>query len=100
MKQIAFILLGLWLIADATLGLGKWQVAYAKPVLAVIALCSGCLLLVSVIRARFSEIGLLLLSIWLIINSVINLFHVTFQYAELSMAVLAIVSGLFLLMRK
>jgi hypothetical protein len=100
MRNVAFVLLGFWLMMDATLKLGQWHLTNAKPVLAGIALVSGSLLLFNVIQSKFSEIGLLLLSIWLIINSIISIFHVTFPYSSFSIAVLAIVTGLFLIMRK
>ncbi len=100
MKQIGLLLLALWLITGGVLNLTHQHFAYEKPALAVLALVSGFFLIISVIKLRFSDIGLLLLSIWLILNSCIQLFHVTFSYSDMTVTILAIASGLFLMIRK
>ena len=100
MKHSGLFLLALWLITDAVLDLTKLHFPYQKLVMPGLALSSGIVLLLSVIKSRFGDIGLLLLSIWLILHSCIKLFHVTFLYSDMTLAILAIVSGLFLIIRK
>lgn len=100
MKSIGLLLLGIWLIAIALLDLTHWHFSHQRTVLAVLALISGSVVLLSVIKTRFSDIGLLLLSIWLILRSCMQLFHVTFPHSVLVADILAIASGLFLILRK
>ncbi|WP_305907789.1 hypothetical protein Q9L42_013980 [Methylomarinum sp. Ch1-1] len=100
MKAVGLLLLALWLITDALLKLTHWHFAYQIPLLAALALITGAILLLSVIKSRFGDIGLLLLAIWLILSSCIQLFHVSFPYSGLTLAILAIVSGVFLILRK
>lgn len=100
MKNIGLLLLASWLIVAALLDLTAWHFAYEKTILAALALIAGSLLLLSAIKAHFSDIGLLLLAIWLILRSCMQLFHVTFTHGALAINILAIVSGIFLLMRQ
>lgn len=100
MKNIGLLLLGIWLVALALFDLTHWHFSYQNVMLAALALTAGIVVLLSVIKARFSDIGLLLLSIWLILRGCMQLFHVTFPHSALIADVLAIASGIFLILRK
>ncbi len=100
MKYLGLTLLGVWLIAVALLDLTHWRFSYQQTVLSALALTAGSVVLLSVIKTRFSEIGLFLLSVWLIVHGSMQLFHVTFPHSSMIGDILAIASGLFLIMRK
>jgi len=100
MRYSGLFLLALWLILDALSELTHFHFFYEKQILMALAFSSGIVLLLSVIKGRFGDIGLFLLGIWLILHSSIDLFHVTFPYDNLTLAVLAIASGFFIIIRK
>lgn len=100
MKNTALFLIACWLIAGATLDLTHWHFNYQKQVLAAVAMGAGVILLLTVIRERFRELGLFLLAVWLILENCLQLFHWSFPYSASAGSVLAIVAGLLLILRK
>ncbi len=100
MRYSGLFLLAIWLILNAVADLTYFHFFYEKQILIALALSSGVVLLLSVIKGRFGDIGLFLLSIWLILRSFIGIFHVTFSYSSMTLAVLAIASGFFIIIRK
>lgn len=100
MKYTALFLIACWLIAGAILDLSHWHFTYQKQVLASVAIGAGVILLLSLIKERFKNIGLLLLAIWLILMNCLQLFHLSFPQSGMVGAILAIVAGLFLILGK
>lgn len=100
MKNTGLFIMALWLIAQGVLSLTKLHFPYEKHILSSVALCAGITLLLHGIKTRLGDIGLLLLSLWLILRSSLVLFHYSFPYSDMILAILAIVSGLFLIIRK
>lgn len=100
MKYTALMLIACWLIAGAVLDLSHWHFNYQKQVLASVALGAGVILLLSLIKDRFKDIGLLLLAIWLILMNCLQLFHWSLPQSGMVGAILAIVAGILLLLRK
>jgi len=100
MKNSGFFLLALWLITQSILTLTTLHFPYEKIVLAVVALCAGFSFLLSVLKTKIADIGLLLLSIWLILHSSQFLLHFTFPYIDTTIAILAITAGVFLIIGK
>jgi hypothetical protein len=49
---------------------------------------------------RIRDLGLLLLSIWLILTGLITILHLSFTGEDILMAVLAIAAGILLLLRR
>jgi hypothetical protein len=100
MKNSGFYLLALWLITQSILTLTTLHFPYEKIVLAAVALCAGLSLLLYMLKTKIGEIGLLLLSIWLILRSSQFLLHFTFPYIDTTIAILGITAGFFLIIRK
>ena len=100
MKNTGLFIMALCLIAQGLLSLTKLHFAYEKQILSSVALCAGIVILLHGIKTRLGDIGLLLLSLWLILRSSLFLFHYTFPYSDVTLAILAIVAGLLLMIRK
>ena len=100
MKNIGISILALWLIAQSILSLTKLHFPYEKHILSSVALFAGVVILLDVVKTRLGNIGLLLLSLWLVIRSSLLLFHFSFPYSDMTVAILALVAGLFLMIRK
>jgi hypothetical protein len=100
MKNTGLFLMALWLVAQGILSLTKLHFPYEKQLLSSVALCAGIVMLLHGVKTRLGDIGLLLLSLWLILRSSLFLFHYTFPYSDVILAILAIVAGLFLIIRK
>ena len=100
MKYYGLLLLGIWLIARSLLDLLNIHFSYDKIVLACIALAAGVFLTVYGLKAKLESIGTLLLGIWLIIGAAMMLFKFSFPSSQLIMAILALLAGLLLIVRK
>lgn len=100
MKYLGLFIMALWLIAQGILTLTKLHFPYDKIVLSSVALTSGVVLFFHVLKIKLGDIGLLLLSIWLILRSSMFLLHYSYQFSDMTMAILGIVAGIFLIIRK
>jgi len=100
MKNSGFFLLALWLIIQSTQKLTKLNFPYDTVVIPALALVAGGIIFLQVVKTRLGDIGLFLLSIWLILPSSLYLFKFSFPYSETSLAVLGIAAGMFLIIRK
>lgn len=100
MHNLGLQLLGIWLLAQAAVGLFALHFSHDKMILAALALSAGSVLLVDAISSRLANIGLLLLAFWLLINSSLFLFKFSFPASELIMAIIGAVAGLLLILKK
>jgi len=100
MKNLGLFILALWLIAQGVLSLTSLHFPYQKLVIPSVALTAGVVLLLFVIKTKLGDIGLFLLSLWLILRSSMFLFHLTFPYSDMTVAILGISAGFFLIIRK
>ena len=100
MKNTGLFIMALWLIAQGILSLTKLHFSYEKQFLSSVALCAGIVILLHGVKTRLGDKGLLLLSLWLILRSSLFLFHFTFPYSDVTLAILAIIAGLLLIIRK
>ena len=101
MKQLGMVLLAIWLIAVGLLPLLNLNLPSQDIILGILAVAAGVLLLLEGRGRRLSKnLGILLLSIWLILTGLISLFGVDFPAAGQIMAVLAIAAGVLLLLRR
>ena len=100
MKNLGLFIMALWLIVQGILSLTKLHFPYEKLLMPAVALTAGIVILLQVIKTKIGDIGLLLLSLWLILRSSLFLFHYTFPYSDMTLAILAIVAGIFLIIRK
>jgi|FLYN01.1.fsa_nt_gi hypothetical protein len=93
------ILLGIWLVAQGLVNLIGFTFQGLGVILALLALAAGVLLLIGARRWR-SNLGLVLLSIWLILTGLFALIGFTFQGSGVLMALLALAAGVLLLLRR
>jgi hypothetical protein len=100
MKNLGLFLVSLWLITDNLLRLTSLHFPYQKIIIPAVALTAGIILFLYILKIRLGDIGLFLLSLWLILRSSLFLFHITFPYSDMTVAILGISTGFFLLIRK
>ena len=100
MKNLGLFIMALWLIAQGVLSLTKFHFPYEKIALPAVALTAGVVLLLYAIKSKLGDIGLFLLSLWLMLRSSMFLFHFTFAYSDMTLAILAISAGFFMMIRK
>ena len=97
--NLGILLLSLWLIVTAVLLLAKLSFANQEMILAGLAVAAGVLLLVRE-GGRSSNLGWLLLSVWLIVQGAMVLLSVSFNQSGTIMAVLALAAGVLILLRR
>jgi len=100
MKNTALLLLSVWLIMQSSLSLSNYHFPYDKILLAVVSLASGLMLLIHIIQTKMANLGLLLLGVWLLLKSSLFLFHFSFLYSDMSVAILGLMAGVLLILRK
>ena len=100
MRYTGLLLLGFWLIAHGVVDTFQLNFSYDRMVFSGLAGCSGIFLLLSSIKVKPREFGILLLAVWLLIGSVITLFKLTFPHAQETLAIIGGVAGLLLIIRK
>lgn len=94
------ILLGVWLIVTGLVALLNLTVAGLGLLLAVLAILAGLLILIGWGRKRVrypSEVGLLLLAVWLILVGIVSLLGASLPGLGLVLDLLALVAGVLLL---
>lgn len=99
MKNLGLLILAVWLITQGVLDLTKLHFPYDKLILSIVALVAGLVLLIYVIKTKLSDVGLLLLGVWLVLRSSLYLFHLSFPYSDMTIAIIGVVSGGLLLIR-
>lgn len=100
MRAFSLFLLSIWLIVQAILSLSGLHFPYEKIVLPSIALVSGISLLLQVLIEKLGSVGFLLLGLWLILSNLAILLNLKFPYDNLILALLSLLAGIFLLIRK
>ncbi len=100
MRYTGLFLLGLWLIADGAVDFFKLHFLYDRMVLSGLEISSGVILLLSAIKVKPREFGILLLAIWLLIGGGITLFNFTFPNSSMTLAIIGGAAGLLLIFRK
>ena len=100
MKNLGLQLLGIWLIAQSAIGFFKLHFTYDKVILAALALSAGIVLLADAISSRLGNIGLFMVAVWLLVNSCMFIFKLTFPASEMIMAIIAAVAGMLLILKK
>jgi hypothetical protein len=103
--NLGMILLSIWLIASGALTLFNVNFPASDTILAVLAVAAGLLILLGGKRGRLRlsknlNLGMLLLSIWLIVTGAITLFNVSFPASGTILAILAMATGLLLLLKR
>jgi hypothetical protein len=96
-----FILLGVWLVLSAVVALLPLRVRGLGTVLALLELGAGVLLLIVARTRSISRYpGVILLSIWLIVNGVLGLVAFNLPGLGTVLAILAVAAGFFILLER
>jgi hypothetical protein len=101
LRNLGFILLAVWLIAVGAVGLLKLNFPYMDMILAALAIAAGILMILPVRGIKGAgNLGVLFLSIYLIASGALALLPVTIPASEAILALLAIVAGVLLLLKR
>ena len=101
MRAIGMILLCVWLIATGVVALLAIDIPGIGTILALLAIAAGVLLLLEGRRVSLSKnLGMLLLSIYLIASGLLSLIDFRFPAAGTILALLAIAAGVLLWIRR
>lgn len=101
MRNLAVILLAIWLIASGLLPLFNVSIPSSDVILAVLAVAAGVLLLLN--RGEFRlprNLGVLLLGVWLILAGALPLLSISFPSSEIVLGLLAAAAGVLILLKR
>lgn len=100
MRYTGLLLLSFWLCLTGFQTLFKLRFAYDYWIAPGLALAAGLVLLLACFRRFSGNFGLGWLSLWLLLMSTMQLFKYSFPYSETSLAVIGLISAVFLLLKK
>ena len=101
MKNLGMLLLSIWLIVTGLLTFVTVSIPSSGIILALLAIAAGILFLWDMRGKRLSgNVGIILLSIWLIVTGLLPLLNVNVPYSDIVLALLAVVAGVLLLIRR
>ena len=101
MKNLGIFLLSIWLIATGILPLLNISFSSSAAILALLAIAAGIIMLVDLRQSKLANnLGMLLLSLWLIAASLLPLFGISFPARDTVLALLAAIAGLLLLLKQ
>jgi len=99
MKNLSVLLLAVWLIVSGVLVLLGTGFPFGDLVVPVLAIAAGVLILLDLRFSRIrSNLGLFLLSIWLILTGALSFLSTGIPFQDMAMAILAIAAGVLLLL--
>ncbi len=94
MKTLANILLGIWLIMTGLLHLGGISFPHSSIILAVLGIVAGVVFFLADRSEKLAtQMGSILLGIWLVATGLLSLFHVSFAGIGTILAVLSVAAG-------
>ncbi len=101
MKKIGTILLGAWLILSGLIALTDFGFSGSTTILAVIAVLAGVFLILADRGEKFSaHIADFVLGIWLILVGLVPLIGIHFHGSHAILAVLALLAGVLVVIRR
>jgi hypothetical protein len=101
MQNPAWILLAIWLIATGLVPLLDIRIPSGDTLLGLLAIAAGVLMLLGQKKFKYKgNLGMLLLSIWLIATGLLPLLKLNFPVLGIIMAVLAVAAGVLLLLKR
>jgi len=101
MQNPAWILLAIWLIATSLVPLLDIRIPSGDTLLGLLAIATGVLMLLGQKKFKYKgNLGMLLLSIWLIAAGLLPLLKLNFPVLGIIMAVLAVAAGVLLLLKR
>jgi hypothetical protein len=97
-NNIGLIVLAIWIVAKGIIELFRVNIPSASLFLPLLAILAGVLILLRIRESNVAvNLGLLLLSLWLILTGLIPLLNVTFPEMAFAMAVLGLAAGVLIL---
>ena len=100
MKNLANILLGIYLIAVGLVSVLTLHFSGIQVVLAVLALAAGVLILLVGRGGLSGRLGTILLAVWLILVGLLDLTGFHFSGSAIVLAILAAAAGVLILLRR
>jgi len=101
MQNLGWIVLAIWLIATGLVSLLSIRIPGGDTLLGLLAIVAGVLMLLGQKKFKYKgNLGMLLLSIWLIVTGLLPLLKVDFPALGLVMAVMAVAAGVLLLLKR
>jgi FtsH-binding integral membrane protein len=101
MKPLSMLLLAIWLIAVGLLPLLNINLPSQDILLGILAVATGILMLLEGRGRKLSKnLGMLLLSIWLIATGLVALLGFRFPASDQILAILAVAAGILLLLKR
>jgi len=98
MKTWANVLLGIWLVLTGLLHLGGFAFTHSGTILAVLGIVTGILFFFADRSEKLAtQMGSILLGIWLVVNGLVPLVHVRFTGIGVILAVLSVAAGVMVL---
>ncbi len=98
MKTWANVLLGIWLVLTGLIHLGGIVLTHSGTILAVLGIVTGILFFLADRSEKLAtQMGSILLGIWLVVGGLLSLFHVHFAGSGVILAVLAVAAGVMVL---
>jgi FtsH-binding integral membrane protein len=101
--NLGMLLLGIWLILTGLLPLINLSFPASGTILALLAIAAGVLILLGGrVKGRRlpSNLGMLLLGIWLILTGLLPLINLSFPASGTILALLAVAAGVLILLRR
>jgi len=100
-RNIANLLLAIWLIATGVLSIVDTDFPGRDLVMAILAIASGIFILLDRKGSQIRQnLGRFVLAIWLIAIGLLPLLNLSFPADDVILAILAIIAGLLILFRK
>ncbi|MBN1147948.1 MAG: hypothetical protein JXA78_11890 [Anaerolineales bacterium] len=100
-NNLGLLLLGIWLILVGALSFLSLSLPFLDVAMPVLAIVAGVLLLLPLLGDRwYNDLGMLLLCIWLILSGAAPLLSAGFAHADALLNLLAVVTGVLLLIRR
>jgi uncharacterized membrane protein HdeD (DUF308 family) len=101
MNKWGMILLGIWLIATGLIPILHISFQSSSIIIGLFALASGVLLILDGFKTKFSHnYGMMLLSIWLIVEGLHSVISFQFASEDILLGLIAAAAGILLLLKR
>lgn len=97
-ERLGIFVLAIWLILSGLVELINLSIPSGDLLLAIMAIIAGVLIFLEIRAIPSKNIGRILLAIWLVLTGLLPLLSITFPSQAVVMAVLALASGVLLLL--
>jgi hypothetical protein len=98
-KYLGLIFLAIWLIAQGLESFFEFYFPHEEKIFPAINLVAGIILAGYCIKLKHGDIGLFLLGCWAVLDSILFLFHFSFEYSNMIVHGLGLVAGIMLILK-